>query len=125
MKPRRFFKPLLAVFVLWITASCFLITTPRGPIKFDPPVLPDAQVGVPYEAILTISGNVTPAIGFSTAKDALPKGLTLEKIGNEDRARISGTPQEAGTFKFKIFVWCYGTNVSGQEAEKEYSITVK
>ncbi len=111
--------------LLLSTLACMLFTPPRGPLKFDPAVLPDAQVGVPYEAKVSISDYATPAGDFSISEGTLPGGLTLEKIEGESAARISGTPQEAGSFTFRIFVWCYGTNVSGQVGEKEYTLTVQ
>lgn len=116
---------LLAALLLLSTGACLLFTPPRGPLQFDPPALPDAQVGVPYEAKVSISNNDTPAGEFSISEGTLPGGLTFEKIEGEDAARISGTPQEAGAFTFKVFVWCYGTNVSGQVGEKEYTLTVR
>ncbi len=125
MQSRRLLILLLSCFTLLSAVTCFLITTPRGPLKFDPPVLPDAQVGVPYEAKVTISDNATPAGAFSISEGTLPPGLTIEQIEHENTARISGTPQQPGTFKFTVFVWCYGTNVNGQVGEKEYTITVK
>ncbi len=115
---------LLAGILLLSTMACMLFTPPRGPLQFAPTALPDAQVGVPYEAKVSISDNATPAGEFSISEGTLPGGLTLEKVEGEDAARISGTPQEAGAFTFKIFVWCYGTNVSGQVGEKEYTLTV-
>ncbi len=124
MKKNRFAPALLAGAVFLITASCFLLSTPRGPLKFYPDKLPEAQTGVPYEAKISITQNVTPAGQFSISEGALPKGLTLEKVQSEDTARISGTPAEAGTFSFKIFVWCYGTNVNGQSGEMQYTIIV-
>jgi hypothetical protein len=45
--------------------------------------------------------------------------------GEDDTAKISGVPEEAGTFTFTVRVWCYGTNVSAQQGEKEYSILVE
>ncbi len=126
MKGKRGLLPVvLMASLLMSTLACMLFTPPRGPLKFDPAVLPDAQVGVPYEAKVSISDNATPAGDFSISDGTLPGGLTLEKVEGESAARISGTPQEAGTFTFKIFVWCYGTNVSGQVGEKEYTLTVQ
>ena len=116
---------ILAVAAAGFTLSCFLFTPARGPLKFSPAVLPDAQLGVPYEATITISGNATPAGQFSLSEGVLPNGLTLEKVEGADSVLLRGTPQAAGTFKFKVFVWCYGTNVSGQDGEQEYSLTVK
>ena len=116
---------LLAGSVLFSTLACMLFSPPRGPLKFDPAVLPEAQVGVPYDTKISISDNATPAGAFSISEGTLPGGLTMEKVEGEDAARVSGTPQEAGTFPFRLFVWCYGTNVSGQVGEKEYTLTVK
>ncbi len=125
MSIRRAIVLLLAGFALWITTSCFLFTPQRGPVKLDPATLRDAQAGVPYEAKISISRNATPAIDFSISAGALPNGLKMEKVPGEDAARIFGTPQGSGTFKFTVFVWCYGTNVNGQTGEKEYTITVQ
>ncbi len=124
MAIRRLVLPLLVAFSFLVSVSCFLFTPSRGPLKFDPPVLPGAQVGVPYDAVVTISGNETPVDGFSVSEGSLPAGLSIQRQEHENVAHIIGTPQQAGSYKFKIFVWCLGTNVSGQVGEKEYSITV-
>lgn len=110
---------------LIVALACILFLPPRGPLKFSPADLPDAQAGVPYDATITLSGNATPAINFSISEGALPKGLKLEKVENQDVVHITGTPDETGTFKFKLFVYCYGTNVSGQEGDQAYTLTVK
>ncbi len=108
-----------------VTLSCSLFSAGRGPLKFAPAVLPDAQAGLRYEAKVSISGNATPAGEFSISEGALPKGLTFEKVEGQDAARIFGIPEESGTFKFKVYVWCYGTNIAGQVGEQEYSLAVK
>ena len=115
---------LWAALSLLFTVSCFLFLPPRGPIKFAPEALPAATSGVPYEVKITISGNATPAFLFSVSEGVLPKGLTLELVEEDHTARIFGTPQERGTFHFKVLVRCYGTNVPGQQGEQEYSLTV-
>lgn len=126
MKRRRQLMFLwVAAGMLFSTVSCMLFTPPRGPLKFEPAVLPEAQVGVPYEARISISDNATPAGAFSISEGTLPGGLSMEKIDGDDAVLISGTPQEAGSFPFKVFVWCYGTNVSGQVGEKEYTLAVR
>ncbi len=126
MLANRYARALGTAAVFFFTVSCFLFAAPRSPLKFDPADLPPAQVGAPYDAKVTISDNATPAGEFSISEGALPKGLTSEKIqGQENAGHIFGTPEEAGTFTFRIFVWCYGTNVSGQTGEKQYSLVVK
>jgi hypothetical protein len=73
-----------------------------------------------------VTENRTPVGDFSISEGALPPGLELTKVdGVEDTAKISGVPEAAGTFEFTVYVWCYGTNVSGQTGEKEYSIVVE
>ncbi len=123
-------KRLLSAFlmgcVVFSSMACMLfLGWPRGPLYFHPDALPPAQAGVPYEAKVSTSNNETPAGDFSVSEGALPPGLTLEPLKGENAARIFGTPTEAGTYKFKIFVWCYGTNISGQTGEKEYILVVK
>lgn len=122
-------KKFVIVFVIGcifvFTIACLLFGTERGPLNFQPDNLPVAQVGVAYNARITISGNATPAGQFSVPDGALPPGLTLETLKGENAARIFGTPKVAGSFKLKLFVWCYGTNVSGQTGEKDYTLVVK
>jgi hypothetical protein len=125
MKDNRVAFSLLAGFTLLFTISCFLFTASRGPLKFDPASLPEAQHGVPYDARITISGNATPVGEFSLSEGSLPPGLTLGKVEGENAARLFGIPAQSGAFKFKVYVWCYGTNVSGQVGEMEYSLVVK
>jgi hypothetical protein len=101
-------------------------TEERGPLKFDPPSLPDAKVGVPYEAQIEVTENVTPVGDFIVDPETLPPGLELnmdEAI--HDIARISGVPEKAGSYTFTVHVWCYGTMVSGQAGSKEYTIVVE
>jgi hypothetical protein len=124
MKKKRFTAALVISLTFLFTISCFLFAAPRGPLNFDPDNLPGAKVGVPYDVKVTIAQNVTPVGQISISEGALPQGLKLEKLQGEDTARIYGTPVEAGTFTFKIFVWCYGTNISGQTGEASYTITV-
>jgi hypothetical protein len=98
----------------------------RSPLQFSPATLPDAQVGSPYAATITVSQAATPVGGASVQDGALPAGLDLvlgEK--HDDTIQISGTPTVAGTFSFTISVWCMGTQVSGQTATQGYTLVVK
>lgn len=97
----------------------------RGSTQFEPDELPKARLGEAYEAEIHFAENITPVGEFSIAQDALPAGLDFVRVEGEDTAKITGTREEAGTFIFKVSVWCYGTNVSGQEGEKEYSLVVE
>ncbi|MBI5351879.1 MAG: hypothetical protein HZB50_04505 [Chloroflexi bacterium] len=115
---------LLLILVLSASAlACFQTSKPA--LVFSPDTLPDAEAGVPYEVIIQISQNETPVGGFQISEGGLPNGLAYEYVEGEDTARIYGVVRESGTYKFKISVWCYGTNTSGQDGEKEYILEVK
>jgi hypothetical protein len=66
-------------------------------------LLPNALVGVPYEASFAVSGTVaahalTVSAGtVQTNKQALPSGLSYTADG-----RISGTPNVSGTFNLSV-----------------------
>ncbi len=122
MNRRRLLRTMSGLLLLFV-AAC---TPAPVPLRFDPSTLPDAHVGVPYDARIDISGNATPVGGFSIADGALPAGLSIERIRGEDAAgRIFGTATASGTATFTLSVWCYGTNVGGQTGSAEYSITVR
>ena len=138
MKPA---KKYILVFMLTLslsTLACQLFSKPnseptpepflqntRPELVFTPDTLPDAEAGVPYEVTIQISQNETPVGDFQIVEGGLPNGLTYEFVEGEDNARIFGVIRESGTYKFKVRVWCYGTNVSGQTGEKEYTLLVK
>lgn len=109
-----------------LALTAVLGCTPRPALQFSSATLPDAQVGSSYAATITVSQAVTPVGGVSVQDGALPAGLDLalaKEPGNT--IQISGTPTVAGTFSFTIYVWCYGTNVSGQTATQGYTLVVK
>jgi hypothetical protein len=109
-----------------IALTAVLGCTPRPALQFSPATLPDAQVGSSYAATITVSQAVTPVGGASVQDGALPAGLALALAKEPvNTIQISGTPTVAGTFSFTIYVWCYGTNVSGQTATQQYVLVVK
>jgi hypothetical protein len=98
----------------------------RGPLNFNPDSLPNAKEGVHYEVQIEVTQNVTPVGDFMVKPETLPPGLELVIVeGVADTARITGTPAKAGTYTFRIDVWCYGTMVNGQMGSKEYTIVVE
>ena len=109
-----------------VALTAVLGCTPRPALEFSPATLPDARLGSPYAATITVSQAVTPVGGASVSDGALPEGLELALAGEPDNTlQISGTPTAAGTFTFAVYVWCHGTNVSGQTATQQYALTVR
>ncbi len=117
----RLWAPLL------LLAAALLACGDRRPaaLAFSPAELPEAQVGRPYSATISVSGNVTPVGDMFVDTGALPPGLQLTFDETSRTAEISGTPTEAGTFKFAVGAWCFGTNVSGQTGEQEFELVVQ
>ena len=109
-----------------LALTAVLGCTPRPPLEFSPATLPDAHVGSPYAATITVGQAATPVGGASVQDGTLPAGLDLELAKEPiNTIHISGTPTVAGTFSFTVYVWCYGTNVSGQTATQGYTLVVK
>lgn len=109
-----------------VALTAVLGCTPRPALEFSPATLPDAQVGSPYAATITVSQAATPVGGATVSGGALPEGLELALAAEPDNTiQMSGTPTSAGTFTFTVYVWCYGTNVSGQTATQQYTLTVR
>ena len=94
-------------------------------LKIEPDSLPNARTGVEYEVEINVSDNVTPLNSVFISSGTLPAGLKLIFVDGADGAKISGTPEETGTFTFTVFVSCKGTMVSGQTIEKKYVIVVE
>jgi hypothetical protein len=113
-------------FIIFATVACLCGPSnhTRGPLVFSPQGFPDAQVGTPYEATVSISQNETPAGSFYLSEGTLPPGLELVYMKAEDTARITGIPIQAGTYTFTISVWCFGTSINGQMGTKQYTIVV-
>jgi hypothetical protein len=132
---------LLAVSIVMMSLACSVFTrfarTEATPtfnyiftpstilLKIEPESLPNAQTGVEYEVEIRVSDNVTPVNNVSISSGTLPAGLELVFVDGEDGAKISGVPEEAGTFTFTVGVSCFSTMVVGQTGEKEYVIFVE
>jgi len=94
------------------------------PLLITPESLPEAQAGMMYEVKIQITQNVTPVGDMIIQEGELPAGLEFVFLDGEDAAQIIGVPKDAGVFEFTVYVWCYGTQVSGQTLEKKYQIVV-
>jgi hypothetical protein len=107
------------------TPDPYIFTPVNTPLMIEPDSLPNAQTGVEYEVEIYVRDNVTPLNSVFISSGTLPAGLELIFVDGEDGAKISGTPEETGTFTFTVFVSCKGTMVSGQTLEKDFQIVVK
>jgi hypothetical protein len=140
MKSNKSFILMVVLLVSIVSFACSLFTrgaevTPTPdpyifpevitPLKIEPDSLPNAQTGVEYEVEIHVSDNVTPLSSVFISSGTLPAGLEFVFVDGEDSAKVSGVPEETGTFTFTVFFSCFGTMVSGQSAEKEYMIVVE
>lgn len=114
----------LCTIAVLLSLACVGSTT-RGKLpQFAPESLPAAKVGEAYEAEIRVTENDTPIGDFWVSEGSLPAGLELIWVEHEDTAKISGVPEEAGTFKFTLSIWCFGTSVMGEAGSKDYDIVV-
>ena len=126
--------PVLSLACSALTRSLSATSTPEPeptfepvttPLLITPESLPKGQVGAMYEIKMQITQNVTPVGDMIIQDGELPAGLEFVFLDGEDAAQIIGVPKDAGVFEFTVYVWCYGTQVSGQTLEKKYQIVVK
>ena len=92
---------------------------------FSPDTLPEGQVGEEYKAVITLSGQRTPAFEMGAQEMALPEGLTGTFDQDQQTYTIEGMPLESGSFTLTVSAVCYGTQVSGQTGEREYTLEIK
>jgi hypothetical protein len=83
--------------------------------------LPNGNVGTPYtQAVHAVGGD--GAYFWELTSGALPPGLALsiDDLGVNDQAIISGSPEEEGTFTFRLTV----TSGDGQTASRQFTISI-
>jgi len=80
-----------------------------------PATLVAGSLDTSYQAVLSVSGGQAP-YHFFVAQGELPSGLVLDTVAGS----ISGTPTQAGSFTFKIFVF---SSLSSW-GEHSYTLTV-
>lgn len=87
-----------------------------GPLTLerDPVTLPHASLGRPYARAIRAEGGLPP-YEFELAQGNLPGGLMLDVNG-----RIVGTPDQAGTARFRVRV----VDAAGDFASQAYRLTV-
>lgn len=79
------------------TVSAVLELELYEPLKLDFVPLPNAKVGVDYDAGLTAEGGADP-LTFEVTGGALPPGVSLDP----STGTLSGAPQQAGSFTFEV-----------------------
>jgi len=96
--------------------SAATVTIQNNVVAFGKEIPPQAEIGVPYNFDIPVSGGEEPyEIPFPFAKGALPDGLTLSGL------TIQGTPSlvaKRATFTIKV------TDQQGVSVSKNYKITV-
>jgi hypothetical protein len=90
-------------------------------IVYDTVTLPDAVVGVAYEAALAYHGNASAMSAASISNGALPTGLAIDAA--LPFSRITGTPKgnQAGTYTFKVTL----TDTAGAVQSGSYTLNVR
>ena len=119
--------PVFLAIAALVLSSLACWRTDRPELEFTPSDLPEASTSVPYDVEISVSQNETPVAMIYISEGTLPRGLVFEfdESTHEGKARMYGSPEESGTFVFKVFVTCLGTNISGQTGEREYTLVVK
>lgn len=85
-----------------------------GPYFTTLPSLPDAIVNQPYTQAITSTRGTLP-VSYTLRSGTLPPGLNFSSAG-----LLSGTPTNAGTFKFTV----RATDARGLFADQFYAVTV-
>ena len=95
------------------------------PLKIEPASLPKGELGADYEVQIFVRDKVNPISSVIIFEGALPAGLELVFVDGEDSFTIRGEPEETGSFTFTVAVSCFGTMVSGQSGQMEYTNVVE
>lgn len=82
----------------------------------NPPDLPPATTGVPYNQVLTVTGNESLYF-FYLANGSLPPGISLAY----DTGEISGTPEASGSYAFTVIAMDTASNCA---VLQQYTIAV-
>ena len=93
----------------------FSVVPPIPPLQISSSALPQGTVGVSYGAGVGGATGGAPPYQFSVVGGSLPPGLTMAASGS-----ISGTPTQAGSFRFTVQV----TDANSATASAGFSIAV-
>ena len=101
----------------WL-AACTAASSAGSGTTVPPQVsgrLSPADVGVPYNGTLSVSGGKAPYV-FSLSSGSLPSGLAL----SQSTGTISGTPAKTGVFNFAV----QATDSTGLQGAQSFQIPV-
>ena len=121
---KHIYRIALVLLLVAVLAGC---NDEPAPLKLSPETLPDGQVGQPYSVEITVPDNDWPIAEFYITEGELPAGLvfTWDQMAEDNmKATISGTPEAAGEYTFTVWVAGMGTNTSGPEGSREYTLVI-
>jgi hypothetical protein len=108
-----------------ISCSDEVETPKQHNISISPLAIASGTVGEPYNQIFGLSENANGIEDVTISKGALPRGLGVGFDVRGFNFFISGTPAEAGTFDFTVFVATEAGLFGGpQTGEQRYSLRV-
>lgn len=92
----------------------YQLTITSATLTLAPSTLPSGQIRVAYSVTLQASGGAPPYT-FSLTQGSVPTGISLTSSG-----LIGGTPQQAGSFSFRIVA----QDSKGASGYKDYSLQI-
>ncbi|WP_315808997.1 hypothetical protein [Pseudomonas sp. C9-3] len=95
----------------------------RSSLEIEPQTLPDAQVGVPYRAMINIAGTPGGPVAYIDVQ-LLPQGLRFDYQDRQSHGQLVGTPQEAGSISVKVSAGTFGTMCAGKSVSRELTLHV-
>jgi hypothetical protein len=97
----------------------------RAPLAIQPDSLASATAGKPYRVSVEVKRpNVAVAGFYVDPAQPLPEGLKLVYEQGQNHAEIVGTPTTPGHYEVSIYLNTYGTQCTGQAAQRTYTLNV-
>lgn len=123
-------RTLLALALLPLLSGCEVLILGSCLLRQDPVLLPESlpagQVGQPYAEGVELLGATAPPYAIGVADEGtLPPGLSLSYEPRDRHAFITGTPQQPGRYELLIQARTYGTQCTGQQAQRRYRIDIE
>ncbi|KAA0984237.1 hypothetical protein FQ192_28390 [Pseudomonas sp. ANT_J12] len=98
----------------------------RAPLTIQPDNLASATTGKPYRVSVEVERpNVAVAGFYVDPALPLPEGLKLVYEEGQNHAVIVGTPTKPGRYEVSIYLNTYGTQCTGQAAQRTYTLNVE